>query len=315
MELPNPTFGVPGPEPKQPVNVDEFEIINETRLNESHGNNSFNAGDPKAAASSSFSPRNTPNHINSPGLPNTLFGMSCDQLNAITALINSLKQPQSDADNRLLAEKLINIAPRFDLRSVAKSLDEFRIFFEVNGVNNDSLKFLILQGRLPWPTMVNFGEEHPNCGGNYQTLVRFLSAHTPNVSPSMQFCNKIGKYGEGTLFKDLYHSALMASKLDKNELVKLFCFIFAGESKRDLVSQHMDLPSDRLLEKTSKKWDKTNHHTPTHTTHTPRREYPNNNHNNGGYLCMPHRQYGHNARTCTGFPCEMSRPKNVGPQV
>ena len=201
-----------------------------------------------------------------------------------------------------------------------------KFFFEVNGVKHDSLKFLILQGRLPWPTMVNFGEENPNSGGNYQTLVRFLSAYTPSVSPSMQFCGKIGKYGEGTLFKDLYHSALMASKLDKNELVKLFCFIFAGQSKRDLVSQHMDLPSDRLLEKTSKKWDK-DHHTPTHTPHTPRREYPNNNHSNRGYLCIPHQQHGNNARTCTGFPCEMSRPaatsnrpnnygpKNVGPQV
>ena len=239
--------------------------------------------------------------------------MSHEQLLTIIDAIHA-KKPQSEAETRVIAEKLINIAPRFDLRQVDQSLKELEIFFSINNITSDNLRFMILQGRLPWATMVQFGEEYPSGGGNFGLLVYFLKAYTPVISPAMRFSSQIGVFGEGSLFKDMYHSALMASKLDKDELVKLFCFIFSNGQKRELVGQHMSLPCNSLLEKLSRKWD---------TTET-KRDSPQQ-----GYQCPNHQRFGINSRSCTGFPCQFSRTptqgnnnkqnhmvsKNDGPQV
>ncbi len=223
--------------------------------------------------------------------------MSQEQLFAIINAVHA-KKPESEAETRIVAEKLINIAPRFDLRQVDQSLKELEIFFSINNITSDSLRFMILQGRLPWATMVQFGEEYPSGGGNFGLLVYFLRAYTPVVSPARKFSSQIGAFGEGSLFKDMYHSALMASKLDHQELVKLFCFIFSSGQKRELVGQHMDLPCDSLLEKLSRKWDTTE----------VQKDIPRQ-----GYQCPNHQRFGANARGCTGFPCQFSRvqPKRL----
>ena len=228
--------------------------------------------------------------------------------------------PNLNAD-RSFAERMLNIAPHFDLKNVNKSLKEFDIFFEVNCIERDSTKFLILQGKLPWATMLQFGEQFPNCGGNLNILVNFLKANVPQISPSMNFCQNIGKFGEGSLFRDMHHSALMASNLEKDELFKLFCFIFTDSSKRTLVNDYMDLTSQQFVNKLSKNWDKTqntslgkqhNFQPPATNQSSHQQNFsPRPYHN----LCYYHNTYGNNANKCTGPPCEkawmLAERKNI----
>ena len=253
-----------------------------------------------------------------------LLGLSPSQLESITQLVNCIKNKPSEATNRSMAEKMVNIAPRFDLRNVSQSLEEFRIFFDVNCITSEEVQFLILQGKLPWSTMVQFGEEFPNCGGNLHMLKKFLKANTPKITPSMKFCDSVGKFGEGTLFRDMYHSAVMASKLDKDELVKLFCYIFTNDSKHELVHEYMDLPFSHFVDKISKKWDK-GHRS---LSRTYGQQYTPNTYSRGQNLCTYHRTYGDNAIKCMAPLCikasQPARPnsnrynqgtKNEQPQV
>ena len=288
MDHTNPTFGVPDNEPTQPKIQSDFQIINETpnnsarsglaqskfgnrataRLSQDNNsnyhsadqqNNSFSTTPSQTtyfpsqgqAATSHFHDGHA---FTTPDSKEQLPSFS--QLETIMKLIKCIKEEPNESADRSLAEKMINIAPRFDLRNVEQSLKEFNIFFDVNSIKSDCIKFLIIQGMLPWTTMVQFGEQFPNCGSNLTMLISFLRANIPVVSPSMNFVGNISKFGDGSLFRNMYHTALMASQLDKSELVKLFCFIFTNNSKRALVHEYMDLPFEQYLNKISKKWEK-----------------------------------------------------------
>ena len=379
MNPENPTFGSRGNEPMQPKIQSDFQIINETpnnssrsglaqgmfcnkataRLSQDNNSNSHSAG--QQNNSFSTTPSQTtyfPSQEQAPATSHFHDGHafttpdskeqppSFSQLETIMKLIKCIKEEPNESADRSLAEKMINIAPRFDLRNVEQSLKEFNIFFDVNSIKSDSIKFLIIQGMLPWKTMVQFGEQFPNCGSNLNMLISFLRANIPVISPSMNFVGNVAKFGDGSLFRNMYHTALMASRLDKNELVKLFCFVFTNNSKRELCHEYMDLPFDQYINKVSKKWEKaqpltsksfgpqSHAHSSVNpgTSHvltnqswpkTQSTNYTPHRNNNVPNLCFYHKNHGENALKCMGPPCERawqnSRPiqttKNDQPQV
>ena len=162
MNHTNPTFGSPGNEPMQPKIQSDFQIINETP------NNSARSGLPQSMfcnkATARFSQDNNSNS-HSTGQQNNSFSTtppsqttyfpsqgqapatthfhdghaftnpdskeqppSFSQLETIMKLIKCMKEEPNESADRSFAEKMINIAPRFDLRNVDKSLNEFNIF-------------------------------------------------------------------------------------------------------------------------------------------------------------------------------------------
>ena len=377
-----PIFGVPGYEQTPPHLQSDFEIIDETpqhssrskltrknmfseRVSQlSHGDNiSDNTERQKHLTGNSPSQepffhtnRNnstTATHVlnngntveSSPfsGQQNPLLSFSCSQLEAITKLVKCIKYEPSETADRALAEQMVNIAPQFDLRNINNSLQEFNIFFEINCIQREEVKFLILQGKLPWNTMVQFGEQYPDCGGKFNMLIQFLETNSPSVTPSMNFCKYINKFGEGSLFRDLYHSAVMASRLEKEELTKLFCYIFSQGSKRELLHEHMELPLKHCTDKVSRKWTKhntqegfgaphhnkyTQQHTQQATSYNNQQTYPFTINAAVSNLCYYHQRFGLDAIKCMGPPCEKASlytrknvhrnnqgAKNVLPQV
>ena len=50
------------------------------------------------------------------------------------------------------------------------SWTDFEVYFNVNGVTKEDVKFKIFNAKLPWETMKQFGKEYPNGGGNLGSL-------------------------------------------------------------------------------------------------------------------------------------------------
>ena len=86
---------------------------------------------------------------------------SSEQLHEIIQLFRTLQQFCCPETERAHEQQLIDIAPRFDLNEPNASWEAFKIFFDVNRVVSDKLKFNILNGRLKSETMQQFGKENP----------------------------------------------------------------------------------------------------------------------------------------------------------
>ena len=93
-------------------------------------------------------------------------------MKALAEVFKIFNNPSAETENQQI-QRLLQSAPYFKLGQVQNSLREFDIFFNLNGVHSDSLKFKILQGRIPWNTMHQFGVQNPDCGPNFKKLYTF----------------------------------------------------------------------------------------------------------------------------------------------
>ena len=203
-----------------------------------------------------------------------ISSFSTEQLSDIVKLIQMVQQTSGcSASERAHEQRLIEIAPRFNLRDVKASWEAFEVFFDINRVNSNQLKFDILNGRLPWETMQQFGKEYPNSGGDYKKLEMFLLAHTKEFSPCMHHCRSVGKYGPGTLLRDVFHESKIMADLERDERIKLnACLLSSGDNKR-IVEEFMHLPLDKFFSKVSQKWHEESVPKVVHHQQYPSRNY------------------------------------------
>ena len=203
-----------------------------------------------------------------------ISSFSTEQLSDIVKLIQIVQQTNGcAASERAHEQRLIEIAPRFNLRDVKASWEAFDGFFDINRVNSNQLKFDILNGRLPWETMQQFGKEYPNSGGDYKKLKMFLLAHTKAFSPCMNHCRSVGKYGPGTLLRDVFHESKVMADLERDERIKLNAFLLSSGDNKRIVEEFMHLPLDKFFSKVSQKWHEESVPKVVHHQQYPSRDY------------------------------------------
>ena len=216
-------------------------------------------------------------------------GFSMQQITEIVQLFQALQASSGcSATERVSEQRLVDIAPRFDLKDPIASWKAFEVFFDINRVVKDETKFTILNGKLPWETMRQFGKENPNSGGDLKKLEVFLKAYSKQSAPSMYHREAIGKYGYGSLLRDVLHEAKSMADLDRNERIKLNAYFLSTGNNRKLIESNMHLPVETFFSKVSQKWnecapppfDRFNGRTlpPRHY-----REYKNQSYNNYNY--------------------------------
>ena len=159
-------------------------------------------------------------------------------------------QPKESEDKQV--KRLLQLAPQFKLGQIQASLREFNIFFQLNDITKDSAKFKILQGRLPWVTMHQFGVQNSDCGPDFQKLTKFLLTYSGPNSPSLDQLQYINRFDKNSSFKDVHYAAVTASKLGQDELQKLFTYLFSTETMKPLVKSHLDLHLDQSEGKVSR---------------------------------------------------------------
>jgi hypothetical protein len=260
-----------------------------------------------------------------------MFGnISAEQMKSLAEIFQTFNT-KSEVSEEAAVKQLLRIAPRFDLKKIEKSLREFKVFFNINNVQNDSVKFKVIQARLPWETMYQFGRRHPDCGPSLSYLEAFLKTYAGPTSPSLEMLVNLDKFSSSNNFKDLHHASVMGAKLDEDERTKLFTYIFASEDMKPLIKSYLDLPLSRFLEKLIKKWEvKPSSLSKSNPPFEKAKSFfnpvrPNNFKNSwGNYrtfypsnqnprmmrpphavsnLCRIHQCYGDRAFSCEGFPC------------
>lgn len=184
-----------------------------------------------------------------------MFGnISAAQMTALAKIFQTLNR-KPDVNEADLVKQLLSIAPRFDMKQIDRSLKEFEVFFQVNDVQNFEVKFKVLQARLPWDTMYQFGLRYPDCASSLSDLVAFLKTYASPSSPSLEMLNNFNKFNNSCNFKDLHHASVMGAKLNEDEQTKLLTYAFASEDMKPLVKSYMSLPLSRFVEKMVKKWN------------------------------------------------------------
>ena len=250
--------------------------------------------------------------------------LTTEQLQEVVQLIQAF-QPTGGcvATDRAREQRLIDTAPRFNLSDPKASLDAFDIFFDVNRVSNDQLKFSVLNGRLTIETMQQFGRENPNSGGDLIKLKKFLMAYTREFSPCMNHYKSLDKYGQNSLLRDVFHEAKLMADLDRDERIKLNAFFLTSGHNKKIIENHLHLPVENLVSKVRQKWNteiKSNLSSParyskSNSSPRPYREYRNlsrsppkmERREASGDLCFYHERFGDRAYRCQGGDCRFTK--------
>ena len=96
-----------------------------------------------------------------------IFGsISQSQLRSLAEVFIIFNDKPKESEDKQV-KQLLQLAPQFKLGQFQASLREFNIFFQLNDVTKDSVKFKLLQGRLPWVTMHQFGVQNSDCGPDF----------------------------------------------------------------------------------------------------------------------------------------------------
>ena len=236
-------------------------------------------------------------------------GFSTQQITELFQLFQAMQGSSGcPASERVCEQRLIDIAPKFDLKDANASWRAFEVFFDVNRVIKNENKFNILNGKLPWETMRQFGKENPNSGGNLKKLETFLKAYSKQSSPSMYHRDAIGKYGHGSLLRNVLHEAKSMADLDRNERIKLNAYLLSTGSNQKLIETHMHLPVDTFFAKISQKWNES----------TP--PLPRDSFNGRASPPRPYREYKNQAyynrqqqSTSTNYRQKLNRGSYSGP--
>ena len=182
-------------------------------------------------------------------------GFSAEQLHEIAQLLQTFQKSGCPATERAHEQRLIDIAPRFNLNEPSISWEAFEIFFDVNRVISDQLKFNILNGRLKSETMQQFGKENPGCGGDLKKLKQFLMAYAKEFSPCMNHHKSLEKYSQGALLRDIFHEAKLMADLEREERIKLNAFFLSSGSNKKVIENHLHLSLDKFVYKVRQKWN------------------------------------------------------------
>ena len=241
-------------------------------------------------------------------------GFSTKQLAELVQIFKSLQGERSDpSSERINLNRLMEMAPRFDLKNPVASWNSFKVFFDLNQVVSSQTKFNILNYRIPWETMQQYGRENPNGGGDINQLEIFLKAYGKRTAPSMNYCSSVQKYGSGSILREVLHEAKSMADLDRGERIKLNSYLLTSGSNREIVQSYMHLPIEQFLSKLSQKW---NESAPSSSTRElivrrspprPYREYKSKTFANPQSvpMCYYHRKYGNEAFKCEGNECRM----------
>ena len=195
-------------------------------------------------------------HATPPNLRELEKGFSFSQLTELVKLIQTVQVGSGcPAAEKANENKLIDLAPRFDLKDANASWSAFEVFFDVNRVFSDELKFSILNSKLPWETMQKFGKENPNSGGDLNKLEFFLKAYAKQSTPSMYHRDSFGKYGPGSLLRDVLHEAKTMADLGRDERIKLNAYLLSTGSNKKIVESYMHMPVETFFAKVSQKWN------------------------------------------------------------
>jgi hypothetical protein len=254
-------------------------------------------------------------------------GFSAQQVTELFQIFQTLQTSSSCvAADRLYEQGLIERAPRFDLKDVYTSWKAFEVYFDVNKITKDEVKFNILNGKLPWETMQQFGKEYPNSGGNFNKLESFLKAYSRQFSPCMHHLGSIAKYGDGSLLRNVLHEAKTMADLDRGERIKLNAYFLSNGPNRKILESYMHLPIENFYTKVSQKWNAPKTVPVLTTPSRPFKEYRNTAFNRYSRdvknaspnqqgremfagrdsLCYYHKQWGKDAFKCKGEGCKMS---------
>ena len=257
-------------------------------------------------------------------------GFSAEQLTELVKIFKTL-QPGSScyAAEKAQESTLIDLAPRFDLKKADASWKAFEVFFDVNQVTKDELKFKILNSKLPWKTMEQYGRENPNSGRDLKKLELFLKAYAKKFTPSMYHRDSIGKYGSGSLLRDVIHEAKTIADLDRGERIKLHAYFLSTGFNQSVVKSYMHLPVEQFFSKVSQKWNDRMSSSKPNSEYMGRRSPPqpsrvyrntvyNNRQNLNEDLCYYHDRFGKDAFKCKGSDCKMwgtiSKPTGSSPK-
>ena len=242
-------------------------------------------------------------------------GFSVQQLAELVQIFKTLQSGSSCPVSESVHEnRIIDLAPRFDLKDPNASWKAFEVFFDINRVVKEDIKFNILNNRIPWETMRQFGKENPHSGGNLNKLEMFLKAYGKQCAPSMYHRNSVGKYGSGSLLREVLHEAKSMADLDRGERIKLNAYLLSTGPNQNIIKSYMHLPVEQFFAKVSQKWNDSDASKPKEEflgrRSPPRayREYKNKTYNNqqhGLGLCYYHDRFGRDAFKCSGNECKM----------
>ena len=195
-------------------------------------------------------------HTTPPNLRELEKGFSVNQLTELVKLIQTVRVGSGcPAAEKANENKLIDLAPRFDLKDANASWSAFEVFFDVNRVFSDELKFSIINSKLPWETMQKFGKENPNSGGDLNKLELFLKAYAKQSTPSMYHRDSFGKYGPGSLLRDVLREAKTMADLGRDERIKLNAYLLSTGSNKKIIESYMHMPVETFFAKVSQKWN------------------------------------------------------------